>query len=261
MALLDPKDRSDRGAAIQEAIYGIAPPEPQSLFESTWRDFVYSEVWGSDALDRRARFLIALAGSVVTSADDETFDTYVQGALRTGELSVVELREAAVHMGPYGGWPKAKRLDKAITRAVQKLGIKEEPYTPLRSEPWDPEVRDKEGAAEFLKVMTSPSGPPVVPYLRNIHNFVFGEMWLRRALDERSRRWLTLVGVCDSTIEIPIKSHVHAAMGSGNCTPTEMHEFVAQFAVHCGWPKASIVQSVLFEMIKKVEAGQSWSGQ
>jgi 4-carboxymuconolactone decarboxylase len=261
MALLDPKERSDRGAAIQENLYGITPPEPRSIFESSWRDFIYSEVWSGTDLDLRARLLIALAGSVVSVADDETFDTYVYAALRTESLSVVELREAALHMGPYGGWPKAKRLDKSISRVVDKMGIKEEPFQPLRSDPWDPQVRNDEGAAEFLKVMTSPSGPPVVPYLRNIHNFVFGEMWRRRALDERSRRWLTLVGVCDSTIEIPIKSHVHAAMGSGNCTPTEMHEFVAQFAVHCGWPKASIVQSVLFEMIKKVEAGQSWSGQ
>jgi 4-carboxymuconolactone decarboxylase len=261
MALLDPKERTQRGLSVQAEVLGHAPPEPLSLFQESSRDFVYAEVWSSTALDRRARYLIALAGSVVTSADDETFDTYVQGALKSGELTVTELREAALHMGPYGGWPKAKRLDDAITRAAQKLGLPKGDTAPIRAEAWDPEVRDKEGAAEFIKVMTSPSGPPVVPYLRNIHNFVFGEMWCRRALDERSRRWLTLVGVCDSTVEIPIKSHVHAAMGSGNCTAVEMHEFVAQFAVHCGWPKASIVQSALFEMIKKLEAGQSWSGQ
>lgn len=259
--LLNPKERTERGKAIQAEALGQTAPDPISPLQAATRDFVYSEVWSSGALDRRARYLIALAGSAVAAADDETFDGYVQGALRSGELSVTELREAALHMGPYGGWPKAKRLDDAITRAVAKLGLAEGDNAPIRGEPWDPEVRDKEGAAEFLKVMTSPSGPPVVPYLRNIHNFVFGEMWRRRVLDERSRRWLTLVGVCDSTIEIPTKSHVHAAMASGNCTPEEMHEFVAQFAIHCGWPKASIVQSVLFEMIKRVEAGQSWSGE
>ena len=81
------------------------------------RDFIYAEVWSSPGLARRARYLIALAGSVVTGADDETFDIYVEGALKSGELSVTELREAALHMGPYGGWPKAKRLDRAVTRA------------------------------------------------------------------------------------------------------------------------------------------------
>lgn len=258
--LLDPKERSERGRAIQAEVTGQAVPEPTSLFEESVRDFIHAEVWSSPGLDRRARYLVALAGSVVTGADDETFDIYVEGALKSGELSVTELREAALHMGPYGGWPKAKRLDKAVTRAIQKLGLRQGDNAPIRAEPWDPEVRDKEGAAEFLKVMTSGSGPPVTPYLQAIHNFVFGEMWCRRALDERSRRWLTLVGVCDSTIEIPVKSHVHAAMASGNCTPAEMHEFVLQFGTFCGWPKASIVQSVVFEMIKKVEAGLPWNG-
>ena len=34
--------------------------------------------------------------------------------------------------------------------------------------------------------------------LEAINNFVFGEMWGREGLDQRSRRWLTLVGVAES---------------------------------------------------------------
>jgi 4-carboxymuconolactone decarboxylase len=258
--LLDPHERSERGRATQAEVLGRPQPEPQTLLEESWRDFVFAEVWTQSAMPRRARYLTALASSVLTGADDEVLDGYVRGALQSGELSLTELREATLHLGPYAGWPRGARLDKAITRAVQALGVKGGETAPIRAEAWDPEVRSRQGHDEFDKVMTFPPGPPATPYLQAINNFVFGEMWARRALDEPSRRWLTLVGVCDACVEIPVKSHVHAAMASGNCTPAEMQEFVLAFAVFHGWPKASLVQGAVFEMIRKVEAGLPWNG-
>jgi 4-carboxymuconolactone decarboxylase len=260
MALLDDKERSGRGGAMQAEVIGRSAPEPQTLFEESWRDFVFAEVWTQPAMPRRARYLVALASAVLTGADDAILDDYVYGALKGGELSLVELREAALHLGPYTGWARGARLDKATTRAAQALGLKPAETAPIRGEPWDPVERDAKGAQEFKDVMTFGSGPPASPYLRAIHNFVFGEMWCRRALDEPSRRWLTLVGVCDAGIEVPVKSHIHAAMASGNCKPDEIQEFVLQFALFHGWPKASLVQSAVFEMIKKVEAGLPWHG-
>ncbi|MDR2858728.1 MAG: carboxymuconolactone decarboxylase family protein [Novosphingobium sp.] len=258
MALLDPKERSGRGRTMQAEVFGEPVPEPQSLFEESWRDFVFAEVWTRPVMPRRARYLVSLASAVLTGADNDLIDGYVRGALKSGALSLTELREAALHLGPYTGWARGARLDKAVTRAVQALGIKGGETAPIRAEPWNPEVRDAQGREEFAKVMTFGSGPPATPYLEAIHNFVFGEMWSRRALNEPSRRWLTLVGVCDAGIEIPIKSHVHAAMASGNCTPEEMQEFVLAFALFHGWPKASLVQSAVFAMIEKVKAGLPW---
>src|SRR3546814_10431121 len=53
----------------------------------------------------------------------------------------------------------------------------------------------------------------------------------------------TLIGVSESSSEIPIRSHVHSAMASGNDTRDEMNEFVLQYAIHGGWPRASVLQS------------------
>ena len=259
-ALLDNAERSTRGAAVWADVTGQPSGDPATPIQESWRDFVFAEVWARPQLERRARYLISLASAVITGASEEILDGYVRGALKNGELSVLELREAALHLGPYGGWGRGMALDASIGRMIIELELPDATAEPIRAAPWDPALRDSEGAAEFLKVMTFGSGPPAAPYLEAIHNFVFGEMWTRRALDERSRRWLTLVGVCDSTIEIPIKSHIHAAMASGNCTPEEMQEFVLQFGIHHGWPKASIVQSVVFEMIQKVAAGLPWQG-
>lgn len=110
--------------------------------------------------------------------------------------------------------------------------------------------------------MTFGGPPPVTPYFEaGILNFVFGEMWHRPGLDERSRRWITLVGVCDSRAETPIKSHTHAAMASGNCQPGELQEFVLQMAIHGGWPLASMVQGAVFAMIRNYESGLTWEGK
>jgi 4-carboxymuconolactone decarboxylase len=181
-------------------------------------------------------------------------------ALATGALTLAELREAALHLAVYSGWGNGGRLDRAATRVAEALGLPPAEVPPIRAESWDAQERNDQGHAEFAKVMTFPPGPPNSPYLVGINTFVFGEMWRRRGLDEPSRRWITLVGVCESGADIPIRSHIHAAMASGNCQPEEMLEFVLQYGTHAGWPKASRINAVVIEMIAKVEKGLPWNG-
>ncbi|MEO7247230.1 MAG: carboxymuconolactone decarboxylase family protein [Novosphingobium sp.] len=260
MSLLDPKERTARGIAIQAEVTGNSAPDAATPHQQSLRDFVFAEVWNRPGLDRRARFLIAIAGSAMCNGQGDQLSSYIHGALKSETLSANELREAALHISVYGGWNKGGDVDAAVTKAVKALKIKEEPSPPIRGEGWDPHVRGEQGAAEFAKVMTFRGGPGDTPYLEAIRNFVFGEMWCRRGLDERSRRWMTLVGVCESGTETPIKSHIHAAMASGNCKPAEMQEFVLAYAVHAGWPKASLVQGAVYEMTRKFDAGLPWNG-
>jgi len=260
MALLDPKDRSERGLAIQAEVTGLPANTASTPVEDSWRDFVFAEVWSRPGLDRRARYLISLAGAAIADADDAALDGYVRGALRGGVISLPELREAALHLCVYGGWSRGEKLDRAVSRAAQALGLPAADHAPIRGEAWDPKARNEDGMAEFAATMTFSGGPPASPFMEAINNFVFGEMWNRRGLDQRSRRWITLVGVCESSTEIPLKSHIHAAMASGNCSADEMQEFVLQYGVHAGWPKASVVQGVVFEMAKKVAEGLPWNG-
>lgn len=260
MALLDPKERSERGLAVQAEVTGQPAGTATTPLDESWRDFVFAEVWSRPGLYRRARYLIAMAGAALAGADPATLDGYVRGALRSGLFPLAELREAALHLAVYGGWSRGQELDRAVSRAAQALGLPPAECPPIRAEAWDPAERIAAGEAEFVNVMTFPGGPPVSPYLEAISNFVFGEMWCRPGLDQRSRRWITLVGVCESAAEVPIKSHIHAAMASGNCTPDEMQEFVLQYGIHAGWPKASVVQGVVFEMSRKVAEGLPWNG-
>jgi len=256
MSLLDPAQRTARGLALQAEVTGQPPPGPATLLEESWRDFVYAEVWNRPGLDRRSRYLISLASAAMSNGSAAILDGYVRGALAGKELTLGELREAALHLAVYGGWSRATELDLAITRVADALGLAPVALAPIRGEPWDPTVRHAEGSRNFTDVMTFAGPPPVTPYFdAGILNFVFAEMWCRPGLDQRSRRWITLVGVAESAAVIPIRSHIYAAMASGNCPAEEMQEFVLQYAIHAGWPKGSVIQGAVLEMAQRVAAG------
>lgn len=261
MSLQDPAQRIATGAAEQERLLGRTFESPKTLFESSWRDYLFAEVWTRPGLELRARYLIAIPSAAANGGTAAQLDDYVRGALTQQLLSVAELREVAVHSAVYSGWSAGSLIDEAVTRMVAELDLPEEPYVPLRDEPWDPAVRLEQGAAEFDNVMTFGGPPPVSPYFEGgILNFVFGEMWSRPGLDQRSRRWVTLVGVADSSAVVPIETHIYGAMASGNATFEEMNEFVLQYAVHSGWPRASFVQGVVMKMCKYLSQGLFWDG-
>ncbi len=256
MTMQNPAERTRKGEQLQTELLAASVARPATLLESSWRDFIFAEVWSRPGLDRRSRFLIALAGSACEGLNDDIISAYARGALATGELTLAELREAALHLAVYAGWSRGTTLDKAITRAADELGLPAAEIPPLRAEPWDPQQRLADGSAGFQEVMVFSSPPPVTPYFEaGILNFVFGEMWMRPGLDQRARRWVTLVAVSDSASSIPIRSHIHAAMASGNASFEEMQEFVLQYAIHGGWPKASVIQAAVFEMGKRVAEG------
>ena len=259
VSLLDPTERSRTGAQRQAELLGQAAPEPRTLLESSWRDFVFAEVWTRPGLDRRSRYLIAISSAVCEGGRPDVVDGYIRGALKLREITLPELREAALHIAVYGGWSRGVALDAAVTRVANELGLPPADYPPIRAESWDPQQRITEGRANFTSVMTFPAPQPVTPYFEGgIINFVFGEMWMRPGLDQRARRWVTLVAVADSSSTTPIRTHTYAAMASGNATPEEMQEFVLQYAIHGSWPKASVMQGVVIEMGDRVTKGLAY---
>lgn len=263
MSLQDPVKRTETGRQTQSEILATPAAEPTTPYEASWRDFLFAEVWTRPGLDRRSRFLIAIAGASTSDTPPAILDGYIKGALSLKELTLAELREAALHYAVYGGWSRGAVMDAAITRAAKALGLEGEPFKPIRGEAWDPAERQITGAKNFTDVMTfpGPQHPNNFAYLGGgILNFVFGEMWRRPGLDERARRWITLVGVAESSSDTPIKSHIYAAMKSGNATFDEMNEFVLQYAVHAGWPRGSVIQGAVFAMADNLKKGLWFDG-
>lgn len=256
MSLGDSVQRTRIGVQQQTELLGAPAREPRTVLEASWRDFIFAEVWTRPALDRRSRFIISISAAACEGGRSDVLDGYIRGALTLKELTLSELREAALHLAVYAGWSTGVALDAAITRVATDLKLDEPAFEPIRASAWDPHQRLAEGAANFTSVMTFRSPSPGVAYLEaGILNFVFGEMWMRAGLDQRTRRWITLVGVANSSSTTPIRTHTYAAMASGNATVQEMHEFVLQYAIHGGWPKASVIQATVFEMGARVSKG------
>jgi 4-carboxymuconolactone decarboxylase len=261
LVLLDPAERTARGEEMQKHLTGTDAHPADTLLRQSWRDFIYAEIWSRPALEPRARFLISIASAASSNGPTRALDNYVRGALKTQLLTLAELREAALHIAVYGGWSRGDELDASITRVANELHLVPVPLPPICAVPWEAATRVQSGIDEFDAVMGFPGPPPVTPYFEaGIDSFVFAEMWKRPGLDQRSRRWITLVGVSDSCAVTPIKTHFYAALSSGNCQAEELHEFVLQYAVHAGWPKASVIQAAVTEMIKNHSAGLPWNG-
>lgn len=102
-------DRGDpEGAARSVA---VAPK-----FVELTNHVVFGDLWRRSDLSLRDRSLVTIAALAATGDDDE-LDPYLRRGLETG-LTRAEIVEALTHLGFYGGWSKATKAMKAVTRTL-----------------------------------------------------------------------------------------------------------------------------------------------
>jgi 4-carboxymuconolactone decarboxylase len=257
MTQIDPETRAATGSRIAAEIGLPLPAEPQTAVQAALRDFVCSHVWSRPGLDRRARFIISIVGASAAAGPDWIVDGYIQGALDRGELSLLELREIALHMTGYTGFSQAVRLDEAITRVADALGLEPVPVLPLRAELCSFEQRVEEGVARISEVMVTQGLATETAFIEEgIHGYVFSELWTRGELDQRSRRWVTLTAAADTQAPRAVRSHAYSALASGDVTAEELFEFVLHYAIHGGHTRGSTMEALAHEMAEAVKQGQ-----
>jgi 4-carboxymuconolactone decarboxylase len=257
MTIVDPQVRRQTGERLMLEISDTQLAAAPTLLEETIRDFGYAEIWSRPGLDRRSRRWISLAAAATTGVVD-WLEELVRGALKSGDISLSEMREGVLHFAIYSGWPLGRTFDRVVSRVADELGLSAD-LPPICPAPRDADERYSSGAANYHKVMTfPPSDTPSAFTDGGIKNFVFGEMWTRPGLDQRARRWITLSCVGASDTPHPITTHVYAALNARDATYQEMEEFVLQFAFEVGWPKGSVMQGALEAMAPRVEKGLNW---
>lgn len=113
------------------------------------------------------------------------------------------------------------------------------------------DARGQHGREVFQSVLGFPAqAAPNTPLTQAAQNFIFAEVWDRPGLDRRSRRWITLAAVTAAGAGTAMRTYAKAALDSGDITMAELREFILQFAVFQGFPKA-----VEFElMLNRLEA-------
>lgn len=253
--------RHERGVRTFAEVMTIDPPDADSPYGRGLIDFVFGEVWSRPGLSRRNRRFVTLA--CVAAADaQQPLDQYVYAALNSGDLTISEMRESVLHFAVYAGWPKASRFNIAVDLQWAKIAETRgepppppQPLLPLVTAS-DPEQRLRDGEESFKKINCLPFTPMRDnPYSgAGILNFVFGEMWLRPGLGMKERRLITVACVAFQDAEIPIMSHVYAALKSGDVSFEEMDELALQFAAYYGCAKADYLNQVIAEQKQRVTA-------
>lgn len=122
-------ERAARGAALFEDVYAglMAAPEPGSMdFSDMMLAQLFAEHWGRDQLDRRARRLLTL-GIVAAAGDAGAWSIHLEAALRNGEITPVEAREAVLHVSQYAGYPKASPLLIATEQVISRVPAPDPP--------------------------------------------------------------------------------------------------------------------------------------
>lgn len=225
-------------------------PAPATPLEAAARDFVFGEVWPRPGLSRRDRRWVTL--TCVGAADaPEPIDEHVYAALNSGDIELEAMLEFVLQFAVYCGWPKASHIEGVIrrqwARILRERGEEPGPLPVLGNEALGVEDRDeriRRGVEEFVEVNLIQAPKPETPYIHaGILNFVFGHVWQRPGLTRRERRIITVasVAVCDSPT--PLRSHVGAALNSGDVSKEEMDEIALQFAAYYGFAKGEALGS------------------
>jgi 4-carboxymuconolactone decarboxylase len=254
--------RRERGLRQYAEVMTIAPPvDPSPVIAEGLIDFVFAEIWSRPRLSRRDRRFVTLA--CVAAADAvQPLEQHVYAALNSGDIAIAEMRETVLHFAVYAGWPKASRFNIAVDQQwatiMAEHGVEPpppEPLLPLVTES-EPEQRLRGGEQSFKDINCLPFAPPRDdPYSgAGILNFVFGEMWLRPGLGMKERRLITVACVAFQDAEIPVISHVYAALKSGDVSFEEMDEVALQFAAYYGCAKADYLNQVIGEQKQRVLA-------
>lgn len=97
----------------------------------------------------------------------------------------------------------------------------------------------------YRSVMMTDPPESETPFHVSAREYLFGSVWNRPGLTIRDRRIVSIVCVSAAVDGAAMEAHVYAALASGDLTIEQMKELVLHFAVYCGWPRASQLETTV----------------
>lgn len=114
-------ERRKRGAEAIAKVYAgdvVVPPEGASAFADLMLEQVFAEVWTRPALPIRDRRLLIM-GVIAALGESATWKIQVRAALKNGELTAEQAREALIQLTQYIGYPRAAGLLGPTEEAIR----------------------------------------------------------------------------------------------------------------------------------------------
>jgi 4-carboxymuconolactone decarboxylase len=116
-------ERRERGAEMMKKVYAgdvVVPPEGVSAFGDLMLEQLFGEVWTRPALSVRDRRLLIM-GVIACMGEQMTWGIQARAALKNGELTPEQLREALIHLAQYAGYPRAAGLLAVTEQTIAKF--------------------------------------------------------------------------------------------------------------------------------------------
>ncbi len=113
-------ERWTRGLAMYRTVYGeeaVTFPRGESSMFDLMIEQLFAEVWTREALSIPTRRLLTL-GVLAAQGKFDVVAIQLQRVLRTGELTVLQVREIVIHLTAYVGYPSSGDLMRAAETAI-----------------------------------------------------------------------------------------------------------------------------------------------
>lgn len=109
--------RRQQGLDMMRQVYGWEMQDGPGDFFGTTVDHLFADIWSRPGLSVRDRRLL-LIGALSAQGLDDVADIQVQAALGNDELDAEQLREIALFLTHYIGWPLGTKLNMVVEKAV-----------------------------------------------------------------------------------------------------------------------------------------------
>jgi alkylhydroperoxidase/carboxymuconolactone decarboxylase family protein YurZ len=248
-----------------------------------WLQFTYGGLFTRKGLDERTRLLVSLA-QFLSLGELEEFERQIPAAL-AGGATPREVLEVALQATVYIGYIKAGHGARICVKVFEALGRLDEitqtqlpldgrlPERSLEEERgrW-PEAKTPEEAALREQLLekygwssmssrirlqahqgydTMTGFDRIDPhYLKLWLDFIYGEMYPRGILDDRTRL-LLMVAICLALNEpVQLENHIRGSLRLG-ATPREVLEVIVQSTAYVGMPTTILMRRMLERVAKE----------
>ncbi|MFC8042337.1 carboxymuconolactone decarboxylase family protein [Nocardia sp. NPDC057353] len=110
-------ERRARGLAKMGEVYGWEFQDgPGDHFAAT-ADHLFADIWSREALSIRDRRLL-LIGLLTAQNLFDVAEIQIGAALGNGEFTPEQLRDAALFLCHYAGWPLGTKLDSVVGKVI-----------------------------------------------------------------------------------------------------------------------------------------------